>query len=238
MNKYIDAHCHLSNSESFSDLFARAKTMGVVGVVLNSVNQSDWSQILKIATDNKNICGCIGIHPWAVGDITPNWADDMKSIFDDNPNLMLGEVGLDKTRPDFTTQERIFIQSLEIAIKYKRVMSVHCVHAWDTMLHILKTYQNDLPTIVIHSFDGTQNALGWGDHLYFSYSPNITNPNHTKVISSISSVPKDKILIESDSHDIIPVLNTADTILSMRPDLTSNDIFNNTLGVFFNGQIA
>jgi hypothetical protein len=34
------------------------------------------------------------------------------------------------------------------------------------------------------------------------------------------------------------VLNTADTILSVRPDLTSNDIFNNTLGVFFNGQIA
>lgn len=238
MMKTIDAHCHLSNSEPFSELFARAQAMGIVGVVLNSVNQSDWVQIIKIATDNKNVCGCIGIHPWTVDDITPNWADDMASMFDNNPNLMLGEVGLDKTRPNFSTQERIFIQCLEMAIKYKRVVSVHCVHAWDTMLHILKSYENDLPKIVVHSFDGTQNALWWDKHLYFSYSPNIANPNYAKVISSVASVSPDKILIESDSDTIIPVLKTADTILSMRSDLTSDKIFNNTMGVFFNGQIA
>lgn len=235
MKKYIDSHCHLPNSESFDTVFARANAMGVVGCVLNSVTENDWKQITQIANSNKNVIGAVGIHPWHVETASEHWIDNMSDILQDNPNITVGEVGLDKTHENFAAQEKIFIQSLEIAIKYRRVLNLHCVHAWDIMLQILKKYEQELPAIVAHAFDGTQNALDFGDKLYFSYSPNVGNPGYKKVISSVLNVPKNKILVESDSSELLPITDAVNGVLSLRDDITSDDIFNNAMGVFFNG---
>lgn len=231
--KYIDSHCHLPQTESFSDVFMRAQEYGIVGCVVNSVNESEWNTIAKIA--NADICGAVGIHPWYVDSASPNWNSELETLLCDNPDLIVGEVGLDKTRDNFATQEKVFTNTLEIAIKYKRTINIHCVHAWDVMLKILKTYKTDLPKVVIHSFDGTQNAIDCGIDLYFSYSPNIANENYKRVRESIQCVPKNRILVESDSSALLPTINAANAILSLRDDITSDDIFNNAKEVFYNG---
>ena len=121
----IDSHCHLSSAEPFLDVFARANAAGITGCVLNAVAEADWQIITDIATTNTNIAGAIGIHPWYGATASPNWANNMCAILRDNPKLMVGEVGLDKTHENFAGQEKIFIESLEIAIEYKRVLNLH-----------------------------------------------------------------------------------------------------------------
>ncbi len=235
MQKYIDSHCHLPKSGDFQDAFARANAAGIMACVLNATKETDWQQIINIANENKNVVGCIGIHPWDSDTASPNWATDMSTLLELNPHIMVGEVGLDKTRDNFAAQERVFIRSLELAIKYNRVLNLHCVHAWDSVLHILKSYKKSLPKIVVHGFDGTQNAIDFDENLYFSYSPNIAKPNYNKIKLSLCKMPKNKILLESDSADLMPLLTAADAVLVARSDITATDIYNNTMGVFFNG---
>ncbi len=238
MPKYFDSHCHLPDADPFADMFARAKSVGIVGCVINSMRENDWQQIIDIASNNENVVGAIGVHPWYADSVSTNWLTDMESILSHHPNIVLGEVGLDKTRDNFDAQERIFIQSLEMAIKYNRVLNLHCVHAWDRVLNILKSYKNKLPKIVVHAFDGTQNAIDFDENLYFSVSPNISKPNYNKIKISVGELPKNKILLESDSSNLLPVLTAAAGLKSLRPEITDADIYNNTMGVFFNGQIT
>jgi len=233
MQKYIDSHCHLPADNSFDTVFAHANSLGIVGCVVNSVTERDWLDVIKIA--NSNVVGCIGIHPWYADSASQNWAANMSSLLSDNPKLMVGEVGLDKTHDNFAAQETIFIQSLEFAIRYKRVLNLHCVHAWDTVLKVLKSYKKNLPKIVVHSFDGTQNAIDFDENLYFSYGPNAVKVNYQKIQLSLCKVSKNKILIESDNANLTPVLTSAQAVLNARPDISVTDIFNNTMGVFFNG---
>ena len=233
MQKYIDSHCHMSKTESFSDVFARAQKNGILGCILNATGESDWEIITKIT--NSNIRGAIGIHPWYVDSVSPNWGANMAEILESRPDLMVGEIGLDKTRDNFDVQKAVFIRALEIAIKYKRTVNLHCVHAWDEMLQILKLYKKDLPKIVAHSFDGTQNALDFDADLYISYSPNVANPKFKRVAESAVRVSKNKILVESDSENLLPTINATNGVLSLRDDMSADDIYNNALGVFYNG---
>ena len=233
MIKIIDSHCHLPKTESFSDVFMRATDKGIVGCVLNSVNESEWTTIT--ANTNSNVIGAIGIHPWVSDSVSSHWDSDLMALLESNPKLLVGEIGLDKTRDNFDVQKNIFIRALEIAVKYKRTINIHCVHAWDEMLNILKSYKPDLPKIVVHSFDGNQNALDFDADLYFSYSPNITNPKFKRLMESVQRVPKNKILVESDSENLLPTITAINGVLSLRNDITANDIYNNALGVFYNG---
>lgn len=231
----IDSHCHLSSAEPFLDVFARANAHGITGCVLNAVTENDWQTIMDVANTNRNVVGAIGIHPWYVDSVSPNWLDDMRAILRDNPKLLVGEVGLDKTHENFAGQEKIFIESLEIAIEYKRVLNLHCVHAWGAVLHILKSYKNTLPKIVVHGFDGTENAMDFDKNLYFSYGPNVLKLNSNKIKLSIGQMPKNKILLESDSKNLMPILSVTEAVLTAQPDISADDIYNNSLGVFFNG---
>ena len=235
MSGIIDSHCHLSKTESFSDVFALSQKNGNSGCVLNSVTESDWNQIVKIASDNKNICGAIGIHPWFSDSVPNNWDFNMDALLRENLSLIVGEIGLDKTRDNFNVQEKVFITALEIAIKHKRTINLHCVHAWDEILKIFKIYKKDLPKIVAHSFDGTQNAIDCDLDLYFSYSPNVANPDYKKVRASVQKVPKNKILVESDSDVLLPTITALKGVLSLRDDISADDIYKNAMGVFYNG---
>ncbi|MBP5795094.1 MAG: TatD family hydrolase [Alphaproteobacteria bacterium] len=236
--QFIDAHCHLSPDTDFLSAFARANSKGVVGCVVNSVHQYDWGKIAELAVSNTNIRGAIGIHPWIADAAPQNLKSEMSAMLDANPNLIVGEIGMDKTRDNFARQETIFILMLEIAIKYKRIVNLHCVHAWGRVLEIFNTYRNELPPIIAHGFDGTSNAIDFDANLYFSYSPNIANPKYKKVHKSVLRVPKSKILIESDSDDLTNVITAADGLCATRHDISAMDVFHNAQEVFFNGQIA
>ena len=238
MSLYFDAHCHLTNAEPFDAVFARAQGGGIAGCVLNSVSPSDWGAVVKISKQYEMVIGAIGIHPWISGDVPSNWYDDMDIILGENPQIIVGESGLDKTRGDWNTQERFFIQELELAIKHNRTINLHCVHAWNDMSRILKSYSNKLPKIIMHSFDGTKNAIDFDANIYFSFSPNVANPNYKKVHESLTQVPKNKILVESDSDDFTKTIIAANSVVAVRNDITADDIFNNAMGVFINDQAA
>ena len=181
---YIDAHCHLLKESEFQD----AHLVGVKRILVNSAHLTDWEKVAS----SKGIIPSIGIHPWYVAEATGDWAEKMEKMLAENPELQVGEIGLDKLKPNFARQKQVFLTQLELAQKYNRVASIHNVRAWGEMMPLLKPFKKDT-RMLFHGFSGDKIVVGFlaDSESYFSVH------NGAK----IPLIPADKLLIESDAPD-------------------------------------
>ena len=180
--KYTDAHCHIFT----------APADNVAAQVCNATTTTDWQKLVQIADDRTHVC--IGIHPWYIDSAVPDWAEQMRKILSSNPHIMVGEIGIDKYHPDIDRQIEFFAYQIEIAIEMNRPAHLHCVGAWDKVLHILKDHHPHIP-IIAHAFGGNtaiMTALA-EYNTYFSYG---MRDDHIADTAKIA--PLDKILVESD----------------------------------------
>ncbi len=181
--KYTDAHCHI---------FTAPVDSAIAMQICNAATVTDWEKLTRIVDDRTHVC--IGIHPWHIDSATPDWADCMREILLSNPQIMVGEIGIDKYHPNMERQIEFFTRQIEIAIEFNRPSHLHCVGAWDKVLHILKTHRPHIP-IVAHAFGGNAEIMTElsKHNSYFSYGVRDGHINDTAKI-----VPLDKILVESD----------------------------------------
>ena len=190
--KYTDAHCHIIDQSCDFNITAR---------VCNATTEADWEKLVKIA--NNKIHVCIGIHPWYINTASTNWDNRMRKILLSNPDVMIGEIGLDKYHPDITTQINFFITQLEIAIELNRSIHLHVVGAWDKMLNILKKY-NKIPPIIAHGFNGNTDIMKRlvdKYDIYFSYSgKQFEKTTKNNILNCIMATPQNKLLLESDTN--------------------------------------
>lgn len=245
MIKIIDAHCHIQSTQDIAHMLSRADDMGVVGAICNATSPADWGRIIELAQKYAGLYGCIGVHPWHIAGLAPGWDDKMREMLRQFPTLMVGEVGLDKNHPDMPVQESVFISQMKIAGDLARPIFVHCVGAWDRVLHILKNYRGARPqALIAHAFAGARDImerLGAEYGFYFSYSPDILNDNRTRLVDTVRETPIERILIESDAAtpDIVPdVLRRVAEIKSIAVADVADIVYKNTIRIIRNGQIA
>lgn len=220
MVQYIDAHCHLNPSQP--DIS--------VGAIYNAARQSDWAHIIESMDINNRIFGAVGVHPWYVSDIKSGWEQELKKILCDVPELLIGEIGLDKYKPNMEMQMRVFCTQMLIAYELKRGICMHCVGAWDKILNILKVFQNKLPRFILsHCYNGAPSdikKLGDKYNMYFSYGP-----RNLQDVSRLCATPLNRIVAETDGYnpdDVVVVVNRIASILNIAPDKMADIIYRNT----------
>lgn len=217
MKKYIDAHCHLFDE----------KLPDNIGAVVNATRPADWGDVIAVADKNINVFAAIGVHPWFVGDLVAGWDAQMRELLEQNPGVMIGEIGLDKHKPDMDAQIDVFSHQLEMAVELGRGVHVHCVGAWDKMFAVLKRYKSQqIPFILFHRFSGNAAdvaRLVADYNAYFSFSG---------VGRVIANVPRDRILVETDSNNPTGIVRVAEQIAAIYPDC---DCYENTIGMLKNG---
>jgi TatD DNase family protein len=221
MVKYIDAHCHMpQNSELIT-----------VGAMYNAAQQSDWQAVVNIQNPQDDIFGAVGIHPWYVSQLDNMWYQELRQLLLNNPELMVGEIGLDKFHPNMEKQTSAFCQQLALAYELNRGVCLHCVGAWDKVLHVFKVFQNKLPRfIVAHCYSGNPKdikMLSEKYNMYFSFGPrNLQNT------SCLLSTSLDRILAETDGtnpNDVVTVVWRIASILNIAPEKMADIIYKNTI---------
>lgn len=244
MTRYIDAHCHLQNntSQNVTDVISSAVAQNIVGFVCNATNPDDWDSVLNLGKMCASVYGCIGIHPWHIDNLTPNWHTRMIEILAQHPELMIGEIGLDNSRPNIDAQQKVFMAQMDIAHIMGRVVHIHCVHAIDKMLHIFRHRHGMMPpAIVMHSFSGPANVI---DRLineynaYFSYSPMIHDSRRRGMRAALCATPNNRILAESDCENplrVLDVVNTISEVKSTDVAQMADIIYSNTHQALKNG---
>ncbi len=238
MNKYIDAHCHFDINVPLPG--------GDTSYVCNATTESDWAALAQIVRNNPHVYGAFGVHPWRVGGVERGWDRRLVELLRENPDFMIGEIGIDGARAENKdAQINVFQTQLEIAHNLYRTAHIHCVRANDIVLRHLRMHTP--PVVVMHAFRGgiefIRGLLGTTD-VFFSYSDAILRQPSRRLIESINSAPMDKILVESDgapaaSADVLPnIINAIAKIKSMDNNQMTEIIYNNSIRMLKHGQIT
>ena len=210
----IDSHCHLDHEPLLSDLanvIKRSKDIGIKKLLTISTSNESFNRILKLINEDEIIYGTIGIHPHeTINDkISSNF---IVESFNKNPKIIgIGETGLDffYNNSDKNSQITSFKKHIEAAIQTNSPLIIHSREAEDETFNILNEYKDKNLKILMHCFTGsklfaekllTLNA-------YFSASGIITFKNSQDLQKTFKFLPKDKILIETDSPFLAPVPN-------------------------------
>ncbi len=220
--KIIDAHSHI---EYITHNFQK----DVVGTLCCATKELEWGVLSELLHKDKNIYGAFGIHPWFVDSVEPGFEKRLEDLLKTNSEYMVGEIGLDKYKPDMEKQLELFQKQLDLAIRLQRSVFLHCVGAWDKILHVLKQYkESELPVMVLHDFSANNDILTkllQYKNIYFSLGKNVVYDRFCR----IEEIPNNRILIETDGDKNIILKNLIDKISK-----NESVIYNNTLRVLNN----
>ena len=208
--RLFDVHTHLQDdrlSSVINEVMSRAEQSGVARIVSCGVHEGDWEPLTRLAGKYKAIIPTYGLHPWFIKTRTPSWLYILEKLID-KTGASVGEIGLDRMVDTFDEEDQIavFTAQLRLAKKYRAPVSLHCRKAWALMADILEK-EGGLPYYgVIHAYSGSAEMVKVYENLgaFISFAGSVTNPKNKRVAAAVTQVSSDRLLIETDSPDILP----------------------------------
>ena len=208
--KLCDVHTHLQDlrlSSTIHQVIRRSMAVGVTHMVCCGVQESDWHGVATLATQYPGVFPAFGLHPWFISSRSPDWLDRLQQLLQ-TTGAAVGEIGLDRSVSPRNDAEQIsvFTSQLTLAKAYKRPVNVHCRKAFGLLADLLKENGGLPHGGVIHSYSGSADMVKVfeksGAHISFSGS--LTRPHNKKVRQAARAVSLERLLIETDTPDILP----------------------------------
>jgi len=201
----IDTHCHLDFDCFDNDrqqVIARAYAGHIEKIIIPATQRKFWQRIKRLC-QHSNLYACYGLHPYWIGQDTPQDLAELEKILAENDAVAVGECGLD-FRPgqaERLLQQNIFERQLSIAQKMTLPVVIHCVHATEVIIKTLKQYPG--LSGMIHSYSGSpeQAARLIDMGFYLGIGGSITYERASKLRSVVSKMPLTALLLETDAPD-------------------------------------
>ena len=210
----VDSHCHLDNSglyDQLDDVVQRAK-LNRIKILLTICTTLESFEKIKLIIDRYvNIYGTFGIHPHE-SDKHKNV--DLQFILNVKKKykkiIGIGETGLDfyYNHSDKKTQKISFIKHIHAASQLNIPIIVHSRNAEIETYEILKSeMKNSNLKVLLHCFTGTKDFANKLIDLncYISVSGIITFKNSKELVDTVSSIPIENLLVETDSPFLAPI---------------------------------
>jgi len=203
-----DAHNHLQDDRFAgrqAELVAAAQAAGVARMVVNGACESDWPQVQSLARSFSVVLPSFGYHPWYIGERTSDWQGALVKFLDDTPGAVIGEIGLDRWKPDlpYDGQEEVFTWQLRLAAERNVAASIHCLQAWGRMFDLLRANARPARGFLLHSYGGPVEMVkplaDLGAH--FSFPGYYLHERKVRQRETFKQVPLERLLIETDAPD-------------------------------------
>lgn len=208
----FDSHNHLQSGKfgkPAGELVAEMKEAGITGCVVNATREADWEAVAALASEfHGYVFPAYGIHPWYADTAADGWEERLRERLLSDPRASVGEVGVDGwvESPGMEVQMPVFVKQAEIAAELGRVMTVHCLKAWEPLFDAMDRAAAWPEKFLMHSFGGSaevaERLLKKG--AWFSFSGHFLHPRKAKVMDVFRKLPEDRILLETDAPDMIP----------------------------------
>ena len=209
----IDSHCHLDYPDLYEKLdqvIIRAKNNNVRLLLSICTTLDSFERIKLIIKKYKFVYGTFGIHPHETQkyqNVNNKYIVDVKKS---NKKIIgIGETGLDfyYNHSDKKIQKRSFIEHIRSAADLKIPLIVHSRNAEKETYEILKEEMKNLDLkVLIHCFTGSANfAKKLIDiNCFISVSGIITFKNSADLEKTVSNIPVENLLLETDSPFLAP----------------------------------
>ncbi|MFZ9395250.1 MAG: TatD family hydrolase [Erythrobacter sp.] len=209
----VDSHCHLEYKGLVEDqaaVLGRARAAGV-GQFLNiSTRQREWAQVVATAEREPDVWASVGIHPHEADQHADLGREALLGAAAHSRVIGIGETGLDYyyDRSDRATQRDLFRMHIGVARETGLPLIIHTRDADEDTLEILEdeTGKGSFPAL-IHCFtasaDFGKRVIDLG--LSISLSGIVTFKNATELQEIAKKIPRDRLLVETDSPFLAPV---------------------------------
>ncbi len=211
----IDSHCHLvyeGLADRQDEVLAAARARGVTGFLNISTRQREWDAVIAVADREPDVWATVGVHPHEA-DAHPDLGAAALVEAARHPKVIaIGECGLDYyyDKSDRAAQRERFGAHIEAARETGLPLVVHTRDAEDDTAEILtREVGKGGVAGVLHCFTGSQKladiALDLG--FYVSMSGIVTFKNAKDLHGTATTIPADRLLVETDAPFLAPVPN-------------------------------
>lgn len=207
-----DTHCHLcldAFRDDLPEVLARARQAGVGRLLVPGIDLETSRRAVALAEAHPGILAAVGVHPHNASGYTPEVREELESLSASRRVVAIGEIGLDyyrdlSPRPQ---QVRAFEDQLDLAGRLGLPVVVHQRAAADEVLTRLLAWSPGRSRCgVLHAFSGdveqAENAAAAG--FYLGLAGPITYPGADALRAVVSFLPKDRVVIETDSPYLSP----------------------------------
>ena len=209
----IDTHCHIDmliNDEvTETDVINEMESFGVKKAIIPSVEIATQDKVARLAADNENFYGMVGLFPSEAKTYTEEFEQKMEQIAKDNPKIVaVGEIGLDYywDKSFVDEQKEVFKKQIRMANRLNLPLVIHDREAHKDCFDILKSEQPN-NGVLFHCFSGSVEFMkecvreGW----HIALGGVVTFKNAVKMKDVAREVPLDKLLLETDAPYLTPV---------------------------------
>jgi len=210
----IDSHCHLDHEHLIANLdqvIANSKNVGLEKLLTICTTLQSYEKITNIVKKDPMIFGTFGIHPHETKNNDVSKDEIITKINLNNKIIGVGETGLDfyYNNSDKDLQIKSFQKHIDAAKDLNIPLIIHSRNAEDETYDILKKNHSNKLKILMHCFTGSTEFATKLIPLnaFFSASGIITFKNSLNLQETFKMIPKNRLLIETDSPYLSPVPN-------------------------------
>ena len=208
----IDTHTHLyldHFKDDIDDVIQRALSVGVEKFYLPSIS-SKYNEImhdLESKFPDRVFC-MIGLHPCYVDNKFEQEIEFVKERIKSNKYKAIGEIGIDlfHEKKYFNQQIIAFEEQIKLALEYDLPIVIHSRESFDEIFEVLKKYKSDKLRGIFHCFTGNEDqARKIIDLNFFLGIGGVVTFKNGKISEFLSSIPLNRIVLETDSPYLAPV---------------------------------
>ena len=217
----VDAHCHLDIEDedifmSVEDSLAKAKAVGITGIVQVGVDVASSKWAVKTAKEFSQIHATVALHPNEAPVIALEKGEsaldeaiaEIAELAKEDVVKAIGETGVDFFRTSEEGrefQEKSFRAHIQIANKLNKPVMVHDRDAHLDALRILD--DEKAQQVIFHCYSGDKEFAqelvkrGW----YLSFAGTCTFKNAQNLREALQVTPLENVLVETDAPFLTPM---------------------------------
>ena len=150
----------------------------------------------------------IGLHPCYVDKNFELEIEFVKEQIKSNNYKAIGEIGIDLFHEKKYLKQQIiaFEEQIKLALEYDLPIVIHSRESFDEIFEVLKKYKSDKLRGIFHCFTGNEDqARKIIDLNFFLGIGGVVTFKNGKISEFLSSIPLDRIVLETDSPYLAPV---------------------------------
>lgn len=217
----IDVHAHYDDEAFELDLrecLEKVKESGVDRVINAATTYDDSIKAVDMSNTYSFMYCVLGIHPEFAKDYSAEKLDAIKNLIMREPKAVgIGETGLDYYwLPKDNPEEALFLKALQKVNFVEHIRLSECLRL-PLVVHDREAHADTYNTLkdnvsckvenVLHCYSGSAEMVRDFEELNMSFSVGgvLTFKNAVKLVEAVKAMPKERILLETDSPYLTPV---------------------------------
>lgn len=207
--RLIDTHCHLNFPDLFPDpepLIEEARESGVDRLIVVGCDRETSAHAVALAERFEGLFAVVGWHPTSTANFTLDELGPLREWLAHPKVVALGEIGLDY-HWDYSTPEQQAVAlhaQLDLAAELGAPVVFHCRKAYPDLLDVLEARPPH--PYLFHCWSGNpeEAARAMALDAWFGVDGPVTYKSAHELRAILKTVPREKIVIETDSPYMSP----------------------------------